>query len=139
MRNIMLLFTLVLSLTCSGYSQPGNQSGSAMQPRVSVYFFHGTHRCTGCLNAEKATVTVLNDLYRAQQDNGILRFQSINIEEPQNKALAEQYEIAWNSLLIVPANHEKGKVELTEQAFAHGTDPEALKPYIKNVIDPMLK
>jgi hypothetical protein len=78
-------------------------------------------------------------LYQAQQDKGIIKFQSINIEEAQNKILAEKYEVAWNTLLIVPANNEKGKVELTEQAFAYGTNPGGLKPFIKSAIDPMLK
>jgi hypothetical protein len=82
---------------------------------------------------------VLNELYKSQQEKGIIKFQSINIEESQNKALAEKYEIAWNSLLIIPANNEQGKVDLTEQAFAFGTNPAGLKPYIQKVIDPILK
>jgi hypothetical protein len=104
-----------------------------------VYFFHGTHRCTGCINAEKATLAVLNELYKDQQDEGIIAFQSVNIEEPQNKALAEKYQAAWNMLLFVPVGNETGKVELTEQAFAYGSDPEGLKPYIRAALDPMLK
>jgi len=42
-------------------------------------------------------------------------------------------------LLFVPVKDEKGKVELTEQAFTYGTNPDGLKPYIKSALDPMLK
>jgi hypothetical protein len=139
MKHIVLSMVLVLAVNCTGYSQDTGKSGSAASAKVSVYFFHGTHRCTGCINAEKATVAVLNELYRAQQDKGIITFQSINIEEPQNKTLAEKYEVAWNMLLIVPASGGKSKVDLTEQAFAYGTNPEGLKPYLKKAIDPLLK
>jgi hypothetical protein len=140
MRNIVISLALMLSISSIGYGQQDKiATTTSKQALVLVYFFHGTHRCTGCINAEKATVAVLNDLYKDQQDKGIIKFQSINIEEAQNKALAEKYQVAWNMLLFVPVNNEKGKVELTEQAFSYGTNPEGLKPYIKAVLDPILK
>ncbi|HEY4787926.1 MAG TPA: nitrophenyl compound nitroreductase subunit ArsF family protein [Bacteroidales bacterium] len=140
MKNIILLFFFTLSVSCNGYSQQDKKTTSSeSKTKVIVYFFHGTHRCTGCINAEKATVTVLNELYKNQQDNGLVKFQSVNIEESQNKALAEKYQVAWNMLLMIPVTNEKGEVELTEQAFTYGTNPEGLKPYIKKALDPMLK
>jgi citrate synthase len=140
MKNIIISAFLVLFIGCKGYSQNENKTNSSdTQVKVMVYFFHGTHRCTGCINAEKSTVAVLNELYKVQQDKGILKFQSINIEETQNKALAEKYQVAWNMLLIVPVKNEKDKVELTEQAFTYGTNPEGLKPYFKKALDSMLK
>jgi hypothetical protein len=140
MRNLILFFSFLLIAGCTGYGQQnaGTKETDA-KAKVLVYFFHGTHRCTGCINAEKATVAVLNELYKEQQDKGIIKFQSVNIEEPQNKLLAEKYQVAWNMLLFVPVSNETGKVELTEQAFAYGSDPEGLKPYIKAALDPMLK
>ena len=139
MKTIFLSAFVVLTVSCSGYGQQNNETNSDNQAKVQVYFFHGTHRCTGCINAEKGTVAVLNELYKNQLNQGIINFQSINIEEPQNKELAEKYQVAWNMLLIVPVSDEKGKVELTEQAFTYGTNPDGLKPYIKKAIDPMLK
>jgi hypothetical protein len=139
MKNVIFVFSFLLLLSCSGYGQQNPKTPAGSKIRVMVYFFHGTHRCTGCINAEKATVAVLNELYKSQQDNGIVKFQSVNMEEAQNKALAEKYQVAWNMLLIVPTTNEKGKIELTEQAFTYGTNPEGLKPYIKKALDPMLK
>jgi hypothetical protein len=140
MKNIILSAFLMLSVSCGGYSQQDKKASSNdSQVKVMVYFFHGTHRCTGCINAEKATVTVLNELYKLHQDKGTVKFQSINIEEDKNKALAEKYQVAWNMLLFVPVKNEKAKVELTEQAFTYGTNPEGLKPYIQKALDPMLK
>ena len=139
MRNVLLSIILVLTASCSGFGQQNNKTDSNAQAKVLVYFFHGTHRCSGCINAEKATVTVLNELYKDQQNKGIIKFQSVNFEEPQYKALAGKYQVAWNMLLIVPSANEKAKVELTEQAFSYGTNPEGLKPYIKSAIDGMLK
>lgn len=140
MKNIILSAFLILAISCSGYSQQNKKTTNPKsKAKVMVYFFHGTHRCTGCINAEKATVAVLNELYKNEQVKGILKFESINYEEPQNKALAEKYELAWNALLIIPVTNEKAKVELTEQAFAYGTNPGGLKPYIQKTINPLLK
>jgi hypothetical protein len=129
MKKLFLLTLVMVAFSVAGFSQA----------RVSVYFFHGTHRCSGCINAEKATLQVLNSVYKTQQEKGIIKFQSVNIEEEQYQDLAKKYEVAWNTLLIVPAGNEKGKVDLTEQAFAYGTNPEALKPYLTAAIDPLLK
>jgi hypothetical protein len=129
MKKLFLLTLVIVAFSASGFSQA----------RVSVYFFHGTHRCSGCINAEKAAVQVLNSVYKTQQEKGIIKFQSINIEEEQYKELAKKYDVAWNTLLIVPIGNEKEKVDLTEQAFAYGTNPEALKPYLTAAIEPFLK
>lgn len=140
MKNIILPAFLLIAMSCTGYSQKDKKTAvTDSKAKVMVYFFHGTHRCTGCVNAEKATVAVLNSLYKNQQDKGIVKFLSVNFEEAQYKALSEKYQIAWNSLLIVPVANEKDKVELTEQAFAYGTNPDGLKPYIQKAIDPLLK
>lgn len=139
MKNLILSFVLIFSITCNGYSQKNIKQNSSAPVKVMVYFFHGTHRCTGCINAEKATIAALNKLYKSQQGKGIIKFQSLNIEESKNKSIAEKYQVAWNMLLIVPSNSKKKKVELTEQAFTYGTNPEGLMPYIKSAIEPMLK
>ncbi len=140
MKTTTLLVLFLFSLSCTGYSQKENkQASKENHAKILVYFFHGTHRCTGCINAEKATLAVLHELYKTQLEKGIIKFQSVNFEEDKDKALAEKYQIAWNMLLFVPANNEKGKVELTEQAFSYGTNPNGLKPYIQKVVDPMLK
>lgn len=140
MKNMILLAFLVLSVCCTGNNPQNNKLTSPdSKTKVMVYFFHGTHRCTGCINAEKATVAVLNELYKNQLEKGIVKFQSINFEEAQNKALAEKFQVAWNMLLVVPVSNEKNRAELTEQAFSFGTNPEGLKPYVQKVLDPMLK
>ncbi len=138
MRNFFILIMLAFIVSCTGYSQQTGKKDPEIRAKVTVYFFHGTHRCIGCLNAEKATVAVLDELYKNQQEDGIIEFESVNIEEPQNKELAVKYQVAWNMLLVVPSSNEKDRTELTEQAFAFGKDPDGLKPYIKSAIDPLL-
>jgi hypothetical protein len=140
MKNLVLAFSFLL-LGCSSYSQQNNTSTSASKDaKILVYFFHGTHRCTGCINAEKGTVNALNTLYKELLDNGTIKFESINVEEPKNKALAEKYEAAWNKLIFVK-NDKTGQIfELTEKAFAYGIEnPAEMNKLVKATVDNMLK
>jgi hypothetical protein len=124
------------------FSQQSNISSAKeiQENKILVYFFHGTHRCTGCINAEKGTVNALNSLYKAQLDNGTIKFESINVEESKNKALAEKYEAAWNKLIFVKNDKSGQIVELTEKAFVYGIDNSVeMNKIVKAIVDNMLK
>jgi hypothetical protein len=140
MKNLVLAFTFLFA-GCNGFSQQNTTITSvAKDAKILVYFFHGTHRCQGCINAEKGTVNALNALYKTQLDNGIIKFESINVEESKNKALAEKFEAAWNKLIFVKNDKSGQTVELTEQAFAYGiNNPEEMNKLVKATVDNMLK
>ena len=140
MKNLVLAFVFLVA-GCSSFSQQNNTNTSELKDaKILVYFFHGTHRCQGCINAEKGTVNALNTLYKEQLDKGIIKFESLNAEEPKNKALAEKYEAAWNKLVFVKNDKSGQIVELTQQAFAYGTDnQEEMNKIVKTTVDKMLK
>jgi hypothetical protein len=140
MKNLFIAIAFLFA-GCDSFSQQNNSHVSTSKDaKILVYFFHGTHRCTGCINAEKGTVNALNTLYKAQIDNGTIKFESINVEEAKNKALAEKYEAAWNKLIFVK-NVKSGQiVELTEQAFAYGIENTGeMNKIVKSTVDNMLK
>jgi disulfide oxidoreductase YuzD len=138
MKNLLIAVAFFL-FGCNSYSQQNNTNKPSNDTKVLVYFFHGTHRCQGCINAEKGTVNALNALYKTQLEKGTIKFESVNVEEAKNKALAEKYEAAWNKLIVVQNNSSGQIVELTEQAFAYGIDnPEELNKIIKATVDKML-
>jgi hypothetical protein len=139
MKNLIIAISLLM-LGCNGYSQQNNAGSSSKDAKVLVYFFHGTHRCQGCINAEKGTVNALNALYKTLLDEGIIKFESVNVEESKNKALTEKYEAAWNKLLFVKNDKSGQQVELTEQAFSYGTNnPDEMNKLVKATIDKLLE
>jgi hypothetical protein len=84
----LLLFSLILtSFNFLGVCQQKQKKLSNQKNKIQVYYFHGTRRCSGCINAEKAAVNALNALYKKELDKGIIKFESINIEEDKNKNL----------------------------------------------------
>ena len=140
MKNLIFVIAILVA-GCNSFSQQNNSNQSTSdKAKILVYFFHGTHRCQGCINAEKGTVDALNALYKPQLDNGTIKFESINVEESQNKALAEKYEAAWNKLLFVKNDNSNQMVELTEQAFANGiSNPDEMNKLVKATVDNLLK
>ena len=138
MKNLLVVLSFLV-LGCNGFGQQNNTASTDTKAKILVYFFHGTHRCAGCINAEKAAVEALNALYKDQIDKGIIKFESINVEEEKNKALAEKYEAAWNKLLFVKNDNSKQQVELTEQAFAYSNDHIEMCKIVKETVDKLLK
>jgi hypothetical protein len=139
MKNIVLILSIVLMSNLVFTQNKMNQKNSD-KPKILVYYFHGTHRCPGCLGAEKAAVNALNELYKKEQDNGIMKFESLNLEEPQNKSLVEKYQIGWSTLLFIKFSTPEEKVDLTDDSFSYGrSNPEKLKGIIKATVDKMLK
>ena len=142
MKKLLLLIFLAVTINligCTNAQSPNAASGNN-KVKIMVYYFHGTHRCPGCIAGEDVTVKSLNSLYKEKMDLGIIQFQSINLDEEKNKALAEKYQISWSSLLIVKqSNGKEEKVDLTEQSFSFArTDPGKLKTIIQLTIDKML-
>lgn len=141
MKNLFFVLTiLVFSFNAFSQQNKDNPAVDNKNNKILVYFFHGTHRCMGCINAEKVTVAALNALYKTQLDNGIIKFESINVEEEQNKTLAEKYEAAWNKLIFVKNDQSGQVVELTQQAFAYGSgNQEEMNRIVRSTVDNMLK
>jgi hypothetical protein len=140
MKNLLIVIAFIFA-GCNSFSQQNSpNSTTSKDAKILVYFFHGTHRCAGCINAEKATAAALNSIYKNQLDNGIIKFESINVEEEKNKALAEKYEAAWNKLIFVKNDNSGQIVELTQQAFSYGTDnQDEMNKIVKATVDNMLK
>ncbi len=101
---------------------------------VTVYYFHSTRRCKTCLSIERVTRGVIKDRYAKETR---VQFRSVNIEEEENEALVERYEVAGSALLV--CRGEK-KADLTTAAFQYAvSSPEKLQKKLIAAIDAQLK
>jgi hypothetical protein len=91
------------------------------ETKVTAYYFHNTRRCVTCETVESVAREVL------KIDN--INLKSINLEEAEGKALAEQLGVSGQTLLIVAGDK---KENLTNFAFLNArSNPELLKSKIK--------
>jgi len=100
--------------------------------KIEVYYFHNTRRCATCKAVEEVTKNSLEELYPEQFKKGEVTFQSLNIEDDKNEALASELKVAGQTLLVVKDGKKK---DLTNDAFMYArSNPEKLKEKIKKAI-----
>lgn len=100
--------------------------------KVEVYYFHNTRRCATCQAVEDVTKSSLKELYPEKLKKGELIFQSLDIEEDENEALAKKLNVSGQTLLVVKNGKKK---DLTNDAFMYARNsPEKLKEKIKKAI-----
>jgi hypothetical protein len=139
-KNVFII--IVLTALIVGMKTTAQQSKAATkETRVLVYYFHGTHRCPTCLAIEDNTRKMLDTHFTKEMKDGIIRFQSINLDEEANQKLAEAYEAAGSSLFVTRVEGKKKmKQDLTDFAFTNAkNNPEKFISELKKVIDRNLK
>ena len=113
----------------SGARQEKETAFSTQSSEVVMYYFHYSRRCATCMAIEEVTEKTLKDLYPSQVESGSVVFLSVNLDETDNKPLADQLKVSGQTLLLVKGEKQ---VDLTNQAFMYArTKPEKLKAEIE--------
>ena len=104
--------------------------------KIEVYYFHYTRRCATCRTVENVTKSILEELYPKDMKTGAIAFISINLEEDDNKSLAEKYQVSGQTLLFVSGSET---VNLINKGFMYArNNPDKLKEEIKKTVDDLL-
>lgn len=131
----ILLFVPVTSCT----AQPSNKQAKASEnnsDKIEAYYFHFTARCTTCRTIEARAKENLESLYPNQFKQGLMTFQSLNLEEAPNKNLADKLGVSGQTLLIVKGDK---KINLTNEGFMYAVvKPEKFKEIINEKVDGLL-
>lgn len=138
MKSLLLLIALFLALPAAPVSPTlfaqKKSVNAEKKAELIVYYFHGSRRCKTCLGIERVARNVIKEQYG--KDKSIV-FRAINIEEEENAALAEKYEIGGSSLLV--CRGEKTE-DLTAKAFQYAlNDPAKLQALLIETVDRMRK
>lgn len=129
---LLVMAVFMLTFTETAFCSENNQDENNNEAKVTVYYFHATHRCATCNAVEAVTKDAISTL--PEKD---VVFISLNREEDKNKALVEQYKISGQTLLVVGGDKTE---DLTTKAFMFArTKPEKLKKKILATIEPMLQ
>jgi len=136
-RLVMALLLMTPFIGCTGQTTSKetltavNNSG-----KIEAYYFHFTARCTTCRTVEAKAQEDLESLYPDQVKQGLITFQSLNLEEAPNKTLADKLGVSGQALLLVKGNQ---KINLTNEGFMYAVSkPEKFKEIIKEKVDGLL-
>jgi hypothetical protein len=136
-RLVMALLLMMPFIGCTGQTtskEPvtaGNNSG-----KIEAYYFHFTARCTTCRTVEAKAKEDLESLYPDKVKQGLITFQSLNLEEAPNKTLADKLGVSGQALLLVKGDE---KINPTNEGFMYAVSkPEKFKEIIKEKVDGLL-
>jgi len=140
MRTFRLIIALLLFAPVIGCTaQPSAKQEKASEnnsDKIEAYYFHFTARCITCKTIEARAKENLESLYPNQFKQGLMTFQSLNLEEAPNKTLAEKLGVSGQALLIVKGDK---KINLTNEGFMYAVvKPEKFKEIINEKVDGLL-
>jgi thiol-disulfide isomerase/thioredoxin len=132
MKNLKLILSIVIIVVAiSACNTKSEKKETALtETKVTVYYFHGEQRCPTCI----AVGEVSSELVKAKYiDNKDVSFIEVDYSTKDGEPIADKYEIATSSLLIVSG----GKVtDITNDAFAFAkNDPDKLKKILEDEIN----
>lgn len=112
--GLVLILAVITSCNSQTTKTEGEQAEEVQQSGnniVTVYYYHGERRCTTCKAVGSVSKETVADVFK---DNESVMFKDINIEEPENNELKDQFELSGSGLFVY--NGEK-KIDLTAFAF----------------------
>ncbi|MDD2797734.1 MAG: nitrophenyl compound nitroreductase subunit ArsF family protein [Bacteroidales bacterium] len=128
-RLIVAIFVLSSMATLA---QTKKTVPATSTPIVQVYYSHFSARCVTCKAVEAEAKKDLAELYGNK-----VSFQSLNLDEASNEALAKKLDVSTQALLIVKGTKQ---VNITNEGFMYArANPAKFKAVIKAKVDELLK
>lgn len=130
-KAIIYLISLLLIASCTGnkkaesFSEKQNEEAQQANQKaidekvgmVELLYFHGKQRCLTCMAIEKFSTETVAKEFQEQVDSGKLIYKIIDIDKEE--ALADKYEVASSSLILITHTSQGEKVtNLTQFAFS---------------------
>jgi len=139
MKKFFML-TLALTMIMVSFSNPSHAgkkpvSLKVITPKVVVYYFHFTVRCTTCHAVENNSKSALTSLYPEKVKAGEYAFKGINLDDAPSKPIAKKLGVGGQMLLVVC---DDKKIDLTSKVFLYAQEPDKIKAEIKKAVEKVL-
>ena len=138
-KTLLVLVTAILLFSWNVNGQNEEVKETLSANKVEVIDFHSTHRCMTCNAIEANTKFTLEEYFADELKNGSITFQSINIDEKENYAMAEKFQASGTSLFLnVIDDGKEAQINLTNFAFKKGKDKAVFSKELKRKIEKQL-
>lgn len=137
----VLVLLVTLAVLVAGCTAPAatNESQGTTTPgavqKVEVYHFHRTQQCYSCRTVGAYAEDTVKTYFAPELESGRVVFGHINIEEPENKALVDQYGPTGSSLWIGVYDKDGFHKDENVNVWYKIGDKEAYLAYLKGVIE----
>lgn len=155
-KKIIFSGLLLLTFTLGGCnSQAGSQNAELKETasvnqlevqneaskvdRIEVFYFHSTRRCFSCQTLEQFTKLTMEEYYQPQMRDGIIVFNSFNVEDEENKEIVQRFKATGSSLFINVVEYGKDSISQDTQVWRLLGNQTGFKQYLKAKIDSFLQ
>lgn len=138
-----LFFAVLARISGTHHSEAvsaAGTSGGTQDSKVVAYYFHGKTRCFTCRKIESLSHDVVTSEFGPQLKTDQLEWQSVNVEQPGNEHLFDDYKlITWSLVLVTYRNGKQtGYTNLTDVWTLVNNEP-AFRSYVKSGIQAALE
>ena len=144
----ILLFSLMLTGCKSNASQDNNTGNSVTSTstderiinidKLEIYHFHGTNQCYSCITVGDYAEATVNTYFKEEIEKGIIVFDHINGELPENRDLVIKYGATGSSLWLGTYKGDDFSAEQNTNVWYKIKDKTDYMNYLKGVIEQKL-
>ena len=103
------------------------------QPKVYVYYMHGTNRCYTCNKLEKMTFNVLESNYKDSLSDGSIKW--MDVDYLTDHKLAERFDVTSGCVVVALQRGDKViDYRRLDRIWELKNDPEGFNDYISSAI-----
>ena len=142
MKQMKLMYIALLAMVIMCGKAIAANRVSAKAATVEVVVFHGVKQCQTCQAIKKNSQEVAVEVAKTLSGGKKVVYKVIDFSKPENKKLAEKYQIAWTSLLLIKHGSDGKETvkNLSEYAIENArTNTEAFRKTLANDIRVLLK
>jgi hypothetical protein len=108
--------------------------------KMVVYYFHATKRCATCMAIENLSKEIVETRYGAQLKAGVVQWQSVDVQQPNNRQFIQQYRLVSSSLVLVRVdNGKKGRWQTLDKTWLLIRKKNDFTQYVQSSIDRFLE
>jgi thiol-disulfide isomerase/thioredoxin len=142
-----ILLPLILFMIAGGFLSGSNHETaeasatefSIKKAEVEVYYFHRNRRCGPCRTIENLTKKTMETYYTQEMQNGDVIFHIVNVEQDENREVAQKFSVVSTALFMnVKNGTEEKATNLTGFAYRYAGNEEAYLSELKKQIDAAL-
>jgi len=101
--------------------------------RFVAYYFHGNARCVTCQTLEAYAAEAFSLAFQKEFDNGILEWQVVNTDEPENEHYINEYNLSHQMVVLVEMeNGQQTNWKSLEKIWDLVNDKTAYLEYIQS-------
>lgn len=128
-----------LQQVSKGNSIP-EQLNPAKKKQIQLILFHNKKRCFQCLQIEKYSLDVLNDIFSEKLSDESLKFKPMIIDDAENLPIVDHFGIFSATLVLLDFNkNELVKSKVLMEVTASYREEKIFKAKLKNEVEQFLK